>query len=123
MAVSTPLSTLTRPSRPQILPDSMDPVRRALFLLLFASVVLTEPGQLRAISAERPDLPPVTTAQWIKQLAVSLRRTIEPAALPPAWHCFRPALAAPLPREKQVDTSHPAREPHAFRLPPPTRER
>jgi hypothetical protein len=98
----------------------MDPVRRALFLLLFASVVMTEPTQSRAASPDRSSSPPTATARWIKHLAVALRRTVEPAASPPAWHGFRPAARSPISLNAQIAAAHPAREPHAFRLPPPT---
>jgi hypothetical protein len=98
----------------------MDPVRRALFLLFFASVVLTEPTQARALAPERGGMTPVATAQWIQRIAISLRRTVEPAALPPAWHRYRPSTPAPTPLDPQVAAAHPVREADAFRLPPPT---
>jgi hypothetical protein len=98
----------------------MDPVRRALFLLLFASVLVAEPGQSRAaIGAERSEMP-AATARWIHQLAVTLRRTVQPAAVTvPSWHAFRPPLPQITPVDAQVAAVHPAREAHAFRLPPP----
>lgn len=100
----------------------MDPVRRALFVLLFASVLMTEPTQARALGPDRPAFEPISTAQWIQRLAVALRRTVQPAATPPAWHRYRPSSPEIVPVDPQVAVAHPTREPHAFRLPPPTSE-
>jgi hypothetical protein len=103
----------------------MDPVRRALFLLLFASVLVAEPGSSRAaIGAERAEVPAATaTARWIQELAVTLRRTVQPAAITvPSWHRFRPVTPPIAAVDTQVLAAHPAREPHAFRLPPPAHE-
>lgn len=102
----------------------MDPVRRALFLLLLASVLVAEPGQMRAAIADRTELPAATaTARFIHELAVTLRRAVRPAAVTlPTWHAFRPAIVTPPTIDAQVAVAHPAREPHAFRLPPPQRK-
>lgn len=101
----------------------MDPVRRAFFLLFFASVLLAEPGQARAlIAVERAEIPAANpTARWIEELAVTLRQSIRPAAAIslPAWHAFRPDALVPLPLADQVAAAHPTFVAHAFRLPPP----
>ena len=116
---------MTLVGKSQILRSPMDPVRRALFLLLFASVLVSEPGTSRAaIGIERAEVPASTAAaRWIQELAVTLRRTVQPAAIAvPSWHRFRvvtPPLAV---ADTQVAAAHPAREPHAFRLPPPVNE-
>lgn len=100
----------------------MDPVRRVLLLLLLTSVVMTEPTQARTFGPERDVMSPTTAARWIHHLAVALRRTVQPATTtPPAWHKFRPALPGIAPIAAQVAAVHPAREAHAFRLPPPSR--
>lgn len=98
----------------------MDPVRRVLLLLLLSSVVMTEPTQARMLGPERESRSPVTPAQWIEQLAVAIRRTVKPATItPPAWHKFKIKSIPATALQAQVAAAHPAREPHAFRLPPP----
>lgn len=100
----------------------MDSMRRALLLLLLVSVAMTEPTQARVPGAEREVASTAATARWIQHLATTLRRTVKPAAItPPSWHKFKSVLPTFIEADAQVIAAHPAREPHAFRLPPPTK--
>ena len=96
----------------------MEQLRRVMFLVLFASVVATEPTHARTIAAEQANVPAPTSARWIQRLAVTLRRTAQTITLrvPARFDAIvRTLLAAP----SQVTAAHATFTSHAFRLPPP----
>ena len=64
----------------------MDPLRRLIFLALFASVVVAEPTQLRALTAAMSAdaaaaKPSWVPGGWARRIAILLRTTIRPAII------------------------------------------
>lgn len=104
----------------------MDPFRRLIFLALFASVVVAEPTQLRAMTAAamldaaeaRPTLVP---GSWVRRLSNLLRKSVRPIAAN-AWRRRRRlidvarSLVEPI---AQIARPHALVSVHALRLPPP----
>lgn len=106
----------------------MDPFRRLIFLALFASVLVAEPTQLRAMTAaamlDAADArPTLVTGSWVRRLSNLLRKSVRPIASarwrrkPRLIDVVR-SLVPPIP---QVAMPHLAIDFHSLYLPPPAR--
>lgn len=104
----------------------MDPIRRLIFLALFASVMVAEPTQLRAMTAaamlDAAEARPVlVTGSWVRRLSNLLRKTVRPIAASP-WRRRRRlidvvrSLVTPVP---QVAMPHATVDLRSLYLPPP----
>ena len=104
----------------------MDPIRRLIFLALFASVLVAEPTQLRAMTAAAmldaaEARPTLVTGSWVRRLSNLLRKSVRPIAAN-AWR-RKPrlidvvrSLIAPIP---QVAMPHARVNLRSLYLPPP----
>lgn len=104
----------------------MDPIRRLIFLALFASVVVAEPSQLRAMTAAaildaaeaRPTLVP---GSWARRLSNLLRKSVRPIAANGWRRRVRliDVARAAVDSVAQIARPHALLCPLSLRLPPP----